>query len=70
MSEPKTAEVPRRSGSPVGRVGRRKMHYNWDGFETWCGRKMSRPMKVTPFRPYVTCKACLKASVPLTPDAL
>ncbi len=38
------------------------MHYNWDGFTTWCGRKVDPPLKLTGFGIYVTCKACLRAA--------
>lgn len=60
--ETKTAEVPRRSGSPVGRVGRRKFHYNWDGFTTFCGRRIEPTIKITSFNVHVTCKACLRSA--------
>jgi hypothetical protein len=41
-------------------MSKRQMHYNWDGFKTWCGRSIQPPLKITGFSAYVTCRSCLR----------
>lgn len=45
-----------------------KVHYNWDGFKTFCGRSILPPTKITAFNVYVTCRACRKQAC-LPPEA-